>query len=172
MIKRWTTRKEQLSEKKGVTSIEIIMSVLIVIVIISGFVDLTGILRRSNAVSTNTAYVARVVGNQGGIQTSQIKNFSGRYVGSNELYTNIERSMKSSGVKDGEWEVKIYGVPLSKTTNLPVYDYGTRIPIEVSVDYSWGFTQKFIPGNIGGTHTSKNTVSTTHKVRDAGFHQN
>lgn len=164
--------KERLASKKGVTSIEVVMSVLIVIVIISGFVDLTGILRRGNAVSTNTAYVSRVVGNQGGVQTAQVDNFSGRYVNSNELYTNIQRSMRSSGIEDDEWEVRIYGVPLTKGTNLPVYDYGSRIPVVVSVDYKWSFTQNFVPGNIEGTHESKNTVVTTHKIRNSSYRQN
>lgn len=164
--------KEKLANKKGVTSIEVVLSVLIVIVIISGFVDLTAILRRGNAVSTNTAYISRVVGNQGGVQTNQIPNFSGRYVTSNELFSNVQRSMRSSGIADDEWEVRIYGVPLSEGTNLPVYDYGSRIPIVVTVDYEWGFTQNFIPGDIEGTHESKNSVVTTHKIRDGGYRQN
>lgn len=172
MKDRIITFKERLASKKGVTSIEVVMSVLIVIIVISGFVDLTGILRRGNAVSTNTAYVSRVVGNQGGIQTREVPNFSGRYVNSNELYTNVQRSMRSSGIADNEWEVHIYGVPLSKGMNLPVYDYGSRIPIVVSVDYKWGFTENFVPGNIRGTHTSKNTVVTTHKIRNSSYRQN
>jgi len=158
--------------KKGMTSIEIVLSVIIVILIVSGFVDLTGILRRSNAVSMNTSYVSRVVGNQGGIQTRKINNFNGRYIPSSELYGNVKRSMNSSGIPDDEWEVKVYGIKLTPNTNIPVFDYGTRIPVEVTVNYKWGLTDNFIPGNLEGVHESKSTVSTTHKVRDGGFTQN
>lgn len=158
--------------KKGVTSLEIVISVMIVLIVLSGFADLTQILRRSNAVSVNTAYISRVVGSQGGLQTRKIANFSGRYVTANELYTNIDRSMRSSGIPDDEWEVRIHGVKLTPATNIPVYDYGSRIPISVSVDYRWGLTDNFIPGSLEGKHESNNVVSTTHKIRDGGFRQN
>lgn len=157
--------------KKGVTSLEIVVSVMIVLVILSGFIDLTQILSRSNAVSVNTAYVSRVVGSQGGVQNSVIRNFSGRYVTANELYSNINRSMRSSGISEDEWEVRIHGVKLTPITNLPIYDYGSRIPIDIVVDYKWGMTNNFVPGDLEGTHESKNIVSTTYKIRDGGFRQ-
>lgn len=169
MMKRFVNKWTRPEKKKGMTSIEIVLSVLLILIAISGFVDLTNIIRRGTAVSASTAYVSRVVGNQGGIQTKQIKNFSGRYVGSNELYSNIKRTMESSGIPEEDWTVRVYGVTLTPTTNLAVYDYGTSIPITVTVDYEWGFTQNFVPGNIEGTHSSRSSVYTTHKIRDGNY---
>lgn len=157
--------------KKGMTSIEIVLSVLIVIMMIAGFVDLTVILRRGNVATTNTAYISRVVGNQGGLQISEIDNFNGRYVGSSEVYRNVKRSMNSSGISDDEWTATIYGVPLTPETNIPVFEYGTKIPITVDVEYEWSFTSNFIPKELKGARKSKAEVVTTHKIRDAGYSQ-
>lgn len=170
MLKNLIQKKETLN-KKGVTSIEIVVSVLIIVIVVCGFVDLTGILSRTNTMAMNTAYISRVVGSQGGVQTSQISNFSGRYVNSNELYNNVKRSMNSSGIEDDEWEVKIDGVRLTPTTNLRVVDYGSRLPVEVTIGYQWYLTRNYLPGEMKGTKTSKSNVSTTFKIRDGFFSQ-
>lgn len=153
------------------TSLEIAISVLVIVVAIAGLVDLTTILQRTNTVSMNTAYISRVVGSQGGVRTSKIENFAGNYVDSNELYRNVKKSMSSSGIPEDEWEVKIDGRTLTPITNIPLRDYGSKITIETSVDYKWTLTSNVVPGQISGVHTSDNEVYTTHKIRDGGFQQ-
>lgn len=160
-----------IDSKKGMTSLEIIIAVLVVVVIICGFVDLTTILQRTNSVSQNTAYISRVVGSQGGVRTTQIDNFAGTYVTSDDLYRSVKRSMNSSGIEDDDWEVTINGNILNESTNVPLKDYGSRMKIQVSVDYKWGLTSNYVPGDLEGTTTSSNEVFTTHKIRDGNFEQ-
>lgn len=157
--------------KKGMTSLEIVVAVMVVLVILCGFVDLTGILNRLNTVSQNTAYVSRVVGRQGGVQSRKIDNFDGRYVTSKELYLNVKQSMNSTGIPDDEWEVRIDGTPIGASTNIPVKDYGSTMKIEVEVDYDWDLTDNFVPMDFSNTSVSENKVFTTYKVRNQGYVQ-
>lgn len=158
-------------DKKGITSLEIAISVLVIVVAIAGLVDLTTILQRTNTVSMNTAYISRVVGSQGGVRNNKIENFAGNYVDSNELYRNVKKSMNSSGIPDEEWEVKIDGRILTPVTNVPLKDYGNKIKIKASVNYKWALTSNVIPGQVSGVHSSDNEVYTTHKIRNGGFQQ-
>lgn len=158
-------------QKKGMTSFEIVVSVMVVLVILCGFVDLTSILNRLNTVSQNTAYVSRVIGRQGGVQTQEIENFDGRYVTSKELYRNVKQSMNSTGISDDEWEMRIDGMTVTPSSNLPIKDYGTTMGVEVEVSYNWDLTDNFVPMDFSNTKVSENKVFTTYKVRNLDFEQ-
>jgi len=152
------------------TSLEIVIAVLVTLVAFSGYIDMSNIMNRVNVLSQNVGYVARVVGNQGGIRRNEIDNYAGTYVTSSQLYQNVKASMNHAGIKDGEWRVYIDNQRLTSTANLPVKDYGTKMDVKVVIDYDWTLTGNFVPVNMSGEKESTAQVYTTHKVRNAGYH--
>lgn len=157
------------NRKKGMTSLEVVLCVLVTIVAFCGYIDMSNIMNRMNVLSQNTGYVSRVVGKQGGIRRDEIDNFAGTYVTSEHLYRNVKEAMNSAGIPDREWRVYIDNQRLSPVTNIRTKDYGSTVDIRVEVDYEWTLTQNYVPLNLSGTKDSTGSVFTTHKVRDRTY---
>lgn len=159
-----------LKSRKGFSTIEIAIGSIIFIIAISGLIDLTSVLRKLNTMSTQSSYIARTVGRQGGVQLSTPYNYDEKdYVPSAELYSNVKKSFNMSGVPDTNWEATVNGQLLTPGTNLSVITYGTEIPIKVSIKYNWGLISNFIPGAISQHKESYRTVVSSFRLREGDF---
>lgn len=163
-----------LKNKKGASSIEIAIGVLIFIIVVCGFIDLTIILKKINTVSTTTTTVARILGQQGGIGSKAPEGHHGDYITSTELYANIYKSFELSGIKDKDWDIYINNVPFVGSKNGSVqkfgtYDYGKPINVKIKMKYGWTLINNFIPGQITQTKTSKRNVVSSFSIRNGGY---
>ncbi|MFJ8531099.1 hypothetical protein [Bacillus sp. NPDC094106] len=151
--------------KKGVASIEIAISAMLFIMAVGAFIDLSAILSKINSVSSTNAYVARVVGAQGGIRTRAPENFREEYISSKSLYENVKNSLERSGLKESDWVMYIDGQKLTKNTNTLLKDRGKDITIKLEFDLEWSLLSNFIPGEFKNHKVSERTVESSFKVR-------
>lgn len=159
-------------KKMGVQSLTLIIGVLVGFIAIGGLGDLTILQTKFSTLSQQTGYVSRAISDQGGITPAQIENYYGRYVTSQELYSNVQSAMNNSGISDENWEVRVGGQILTPATILPIYDYRERIPVSITINYDWPFSKRFIPGYSGeGSRTSQVEVVSTYKVRESDFQE-
>lgn len=169
MINRLKKKLKHLYDKKGINSLTMIAGVMMAFVGISGLADLTILQTKFSVVSAQTGYISRAIANQGGISTKKVDNYHGKYVTSQQLYSNVKAAMNNSGIADDEWRVFIAGKELTPATSVPVYTYGKKIPVVVQIDYRWRFTSNFIPGNISNSRTSQTESLSTYRIRNEGF---
>lgn len=147
----------------------LIVGVLIAFITISGLADVTALQTKFSVLSQQTGYVSRAVSKQGGVTPTQIDNYHGKYITSNELYTNVKRAMNHAGIEDDEFSVYIGGHLLSPITETPVYDYRERIPVTITIQYNWDFISSFFKPTGKRSRTSQTEVVSTHKIRSSGF---
>lgn len=160
----------KLKNNKGMTSIEVGITVIILIMVLSGFVDLTTILRKQTTLSNASTYVARTVGLQGGVRTNKPDQFGGQnYINSVQLYNNLNTMFKDAGISTNSWTCKVNGYDLNASTNTPLYDFGKEIVIDITVDYNWGLLSNFIPGTLHNKRTSKRIITSSYKIRTGGW---
>ena len=159
------------TRKKGMTTLEIVIGMLICIMMLCGLMDVTNILQKTTALSSVNAYVSRVVADQGGVDTKEINNFAGDYITSAQVYSNVKKIMNNSGVEDEDWGVYIGQVRLSPATKTGPVEYGSTVNVRVVVNYKWDLTSNYVPGNLNNNMSSSSRVFTTHKIRNASFNQ-
>lgn len=159
------------TRKKGMTTLEIVIGMLICIMMLCGLIDVTNILQKTTALSSVNAYVSRVVADQGGVDTKEINNFAGEYITSAQVYSNVKKIMNNSGVEDEDWGVYIGQVRLSPATKTGPVEYGSTVNVRVVVNYKWDLTSNYVPGNLNNNMSSSSRVFTTHKIRNASFNQ-
>ena len=164
----WNKLKES-KGKKGISSLTMIVGVLIAFVAIGGLSDLTILQTKFSALSSQSSYVARVVARQGGLQNTRIDNYHGRYVTTQELYTNILHGMQQSGIAENEWVLKVNGEEILPHTVIPVLNYGDKARVELTIEYDWSVTSNFVPLDMTNTRTNVKNIVTTHRIRDGGF---
>lgn len=161
---------KKIKNSKGMTSIEVGISVIILIMVISGFVDLTTILRKQTTLSNASTYVARTVGLQGGVRGTEPEQFEGySYTNNKELYDNLNTMFKDAGISSNNWTCTINGYKLSSSTNTPLYDFGQDIKINLTIDYDWGLVSNFIPGTLHNHRTSERIITSSYKIRNGGW---
>lgn len=164
--------KEKWKNRKGVGSIEIAISSLIVIMMIAGLVDMINIMQRFDTTSQATNYVSRIIQKQGGVQTNRIENFQGKYTTTSVLYNNVKDMMDANGIPEEDWELTLTlenGVdyPIKPSTNVPLVNFGNRILVTLAVDYEWNMLSNVVPGDIGGTRKSMKEVLSGYQIRDS-----
>lgn len=160
---------KKIKEKKGSVSIETVISSILILILICGFVDLTTILRKQTVISSSAKYVARTVGLQGGIDTYKPPQFKGDYVSNKELYYNLNNIFSDAGIKEDKWEVYIDNHKLTPSLSTKIYDFGQPINIRVEVKYSWSLLSNFIPGKFENKRIAERIIDSSYKVRDGNF---
>lgn len=168
----WKRLKQKWKERKGFGSIEIVISSMIVLTMIAGLLDMITIIQRLDTTSQATGYVSRIVQKQGGVQTSRIENFSGKYTTTDVLYNNVKDMMTSNGISEDEWELSLVldggtKYVITPTTSVPLVDYGNRIRVNLSVDYKWNVLSSMSPSELGGNRDSIREVLSGYKIRDS-----
>lgn len=166
----WKRLKDKWKNKKGFGSIEIVISSLIVIMVVAGLVDTIQITQRLDTTSQAVGYVARVVQKQGGVQTKEIANYSGKYTTTSVLYNNVKSMMEANNIKDTEWNLYLKNgdtqTEITKKTNFPIINYGKRITVTLKVKYNWNTLSIVLPGVMGGTRESSRQVLSGYQIRD------
>lgn len=171
----WTKLKEKmqskLTSKSGAQSLSLVVGVIISFIAIGGLADLTILQTKLSVLSSQTGYVSRTIADQGGVAPTEIDNYHGKYITSKELHENIKAAMNYAGISDDEWVVYIAGQELTPATETKLYDYGTKIPISVRIEYGWPFTSNFVPGEMRNERTSSTKTLSTYMIRDSGYEE-
>lgn len=161
--------KKKLNSKSGAQSLTLVIGVIISFIAIGGLADLTILQTKLSVLSSQTGYVSRTIADQGGVAQQEIDNYHGKYITAKELHGNVKAAMNYAGISDDEWVVYIAGHELTPATETPLYDYGEKIPISVSIEYGWPFTSNFVPGDMRNERTSRTRTLSTYMIRDSDF---
>ena len=156
--------RKKLKETKGLNTIEVAICSMIILVAIGGLLDLNGIMKKFNATSSTTSYIARTISKQGGVRMNKPSSFSGEYVTSQSLYSDVKSNLNNAGIKDSEFTVKINGYTLSSSSNVPIVTYGDDLKVELTINYSWKLLSQFTGGN-NYSKTSNRIVTSSIKNR-------
>jgi len=146
----WKYVKQKWKERKGFGSIEIVLSAMIVLMMVGGMLDMISITQRFETVSQATNYVSRIVQKQGGVRTSRIDNYNGKYTTSATLYNNVKDMMESNGIHEEDWTLTLTlpdgkSYTVTPTTNVPIVNYGQRMKVTISVNYRWNIVSTMLP---------------------------
>lgn len=177
--------KKKLKVKDGLTSIELLVSSLTLIIIFAGLCDFIIISGRMQSISTVMTYMSRTLSVQGCLSNTpeqSYKDTSGKqlyyinyvkhknYITSREFHTHVKRMMDLEAIPENSWRVYIDGELLTPTVTTPLHDFRDKIEISMEVDYEWRTVSQLLPtaGRIitGKFNTSQNIVS-TYKIREA-----
>lgn len=161
---------KRLRNKKGIGSLEIVISALIIIMMIAGMIDMVQVLQKIDTASQTTGYIARTVQKQGGVQTYRIDNFHGKYTTTPVLYDNVKEMLASNGVPEEDWRLYIavgeHLYEITPSTSIPLVDYGNRMRVILEVDYRWNILSQMITIDLKGTKDSVREVLSVYQIRD------
>lgn len=182
--------KKNLKNKKGLSSIELAIGVLIAFLLFAGFLDFLSISNKMQAMSTTSTYLSRVLSNQGclaqnpsscvdidgstGYNVEYIKNKN--FVTSKELYNTVQSIMTHEQIESQDWTVKINNQVLSPNTTTRLFNFRERINVSIEINYNWDSLRLLVPGGnsfLKGTLNSKQSIVSAYKLRndngDNGF---
>lgn len=134
--------------KKGSSSIEIVIGMMIFIMAVCFFMDVLILSWKYSVVAQTTTQVARISSVQGGVNHSAPSDYHGGYTTINQLNSSVREKMNSAGVKNNEWRIDIAGGRIGKNGVSPTgnIDYKQEFQVQTTIDYRWQFTSNFIPG--------------------------
>lgn len=158
--------KNRVQNNKGVTTIEIGLSAILIIIALSGFIDMVNMSQKMDTASSVTGYVGRVVGNQGGLMQQPSVHHLDSYVTTPQLYREVQTTLAKGGFTEKDFTLEINGQVVKPDTNVETVSFGERIPIKLTVKYDWELMSMTVPGTIGGTKTSKREVVSSFKIRE------
>lgn len=150
----------KLKNKKGLSTLEIVIGVFIFIIVLCFLMDLLILNWKFSVIAQTNTQVARIASIQGGVLNSPPQAWPGgnsNYITISELNDILNDKFQSAGIASNEWEIRIGSGGISKSgTKSPVsYDYKEVFSVEITVDYRWDFMSNIIPGNLRQTITSK-----------------
>lgn len=161
--------KERLANKAGMTTLEVAISVIIVLMALGGFVDMVNTSQKLDTASSVTGYVGRVVANQGGVRTAPTVHHVGNYVTSDQLYREVSMILKNGGVPEEDFKLLINNKVIKPGTNIPLQDFGKRMKVELKVAYRWDMISQLVPGDMEGEKVSSREVISSFKVRQGNI---
>lgn len=145
--------------KKGATAIEVVISIMMMLLLLSFMIDLLAVIWKHSVVSQVNTEVSRIVGIQGGLLNSAPEGYPGgneNYLSASEVTQLLDNKFASAGVSGDKWKVKVGSGTLGKDGIAEAkYDYLTTFTVEVNIDYEWEYISKMIPGQITQTIVSK-----------------
>ena len=74
------------------------------------------------------------------------------------MYDKVKKLYATCSVKEGDWNVKINGVPLQPGGNYK-YDYQEQITVVTNMKYSWTFSKHILPIPDSVIGSTKATIS-------------
>lgn len=158
--------KSKLSNKQGVSAIEIVVGCLIFLMLMCFMTDIAVLTWKFSAISQTNTHLARTVGLQGGALASAPQGFPGgnaAYASKTEIYNTIKENLNKAGIKDGEFKVMINNSEL-RAQNKEV-DYRDFLTTTIELDYKWDMTSNFVPGSITNKLKSKRSSISEFKYR-------
>lgn len=143
--------KEKHNGKKGITTIENVVNVMIFLIVLALLVDLLILGWKFSVISQTNSYVTRTAGLQGGILSSAPAGYPGgntAYIGTAEMKDKIDSYFSGAGFEAGDYEVRVNGRNVSSGYSTGEIDYRENISTEITVDYEWQLISNFVPGNL------------------------
>lgn len=153
-----------IANKKGMSTIEFIISFMVFIMLFSYIFDLCLITYKQYAVAEQTSQIARQVSKQSGCEKVTPFNFPGgneNYYTQLELYRIMERKMNNLNIPATDWNIIVKtktasgGIKQVTLTNSTANNgikaqYRDFITVQVTYNYEWGLWSQFVPGTIEG----------------------
>ena len=140
----------KLREKKGVSTIEIVIGMLIFLIALCFLMDLLMLLWKFSVIGQTTTQVARITGIQGGALKSPPTSWYGganNYTNINQLHNLVEDKFQSAGIASNEWEMTIGGGSIGSggTVSTGEIDYKTNFEVVTTVNYHWDYVSNILP---------------------------
>lgn len=152
--------RKRLKNKKGMSTLDFIINVFILLLLFSFLTDLFVISFRQYKVSQFSNELIRVISKQGGVRTTAPNNFPGgnaNYLDKTEFQNIISDRLQDIGAIN--YRVRLYKesggsetsvlYPVPTATNF-VVDYQEYVRIEIRYEYKWSLMSAFIPGGLKG----------------------
>lgn len=150
----------KLKNKKGASTIEIVIGLMIFILLFGFMLDLIVLTWKFNVVAQTNTQIARIAGLQGGIQSSAPNGWAGgnsSYISSSQMQRTVLDKMNSAGIKPGDWTVRIGNGTITSGSagQSKRYDYLETFTTKVEVRYTWDFMSMMLPGNFSQSLSSE-----------------
>lgn len=141
---------KKLKEKKGMSTIEFAIGMLILVTMLIFFCDLFKISYTYYVANQQLNYVARTVGIEGGVHAVEPTGFPEKYYTSGDVLKSMEDGFKGAGVKPSDFSVVIRDVNTDKSITLTpssniTVDYTKGVNVEVNVKYKWNLLSQILP---------------------------
>lgn len=156
------------NDKRGVSSIEMVIAALIFLMLFSFMMDLLILSWKFNVVAQTNTMVARVAGIQGGIRSTAPRGYPGgnaNYISSSEMTNIVRDKFNSAGIaaRDYTFRVGSGRIGGTSTSSSAAYDYMSEFDTVVTVEYGWDFMSNFIPGELRNSMTSRRSTMSEWK---------
>lgn len=150
----------KLKEKKGVSTIEIVIGMLIFLIALCFLTDLLMLLWKFSVIGHTTTQVARLTGIQGGALTSSPPSWPGgnaNYTTISDVQGIVEDKFQSAGIASNEWNMSIErgSIGSGGTKASERIDYTENFEVVTTVDYRWDFVSNILPIDLNQTITAK-----------------
>lgn len=157
--------KNKIKNKKGLSTIEWVLCILIFITLVSFLFDLYFISYKQFRVSAETSNLMRVISNQSGVEALTPNNYPGgdeNYLTVDEAYDRLDTAFKGLGIGEDDWDVQVSmrnktastienrTIALEKGQPGIKADYRDYITLKVSFKYKWGLWSQMVPADITG----------------------
>lgn len=161
----------KLKNKKGMSTIEIIIGVLIFLALLCFMLDLLILTWKFSVVAQTNTYLARVSGIQGGALWSAPDDYPGGYETIGELNATINEKFQAAGIASTEWSGSVGNGRIGShgTSESSEYDYKEVFTTEITVRYRWEFMSNIIPGSLTQTITSRRPAMSEWKYNYADW---
>jgi hypothetical protein len=140
----------KLKNKKGASTIEIVIGVLIFILILGFMLDIIVLTWKFNVVSQTNTQIARIAGIQGGVRSAAPSGWPGGYTTIRTLDGLVMDKMSSAGIESEEWEGSIGNGRIGRNgvSQTEEYDYKTNFETTLTIEYTWEFLSMMLPGSF------------------------
>lgn len=147
-------------KKKGLSSLEFVISILIFMLLFAPFIDIVVIGVKFGASTQAVQHVTRIVGVQGGMLSSAPTGYPGgatSYNTGSQVDNQVTNMLSKAGIKEGDYSIKVGGSPI---TSGVAYDYMDDIDVTMRVNYKWEMLSMMLPGEFDFYLTNnRSTVS-------------
>lgn len=126
------------NNKKGEQAIIMVIGFMIMLLLLTFFLDVVVISRKHAALSDTAGMIARLAALQGGVLDSAPNGYDSAYTNRSELLDKIAVSLKSAGISKQAVNVEINGKDIFKTETDKL-DYGSIITVTMKLRYSFKY---------------------------------
>lgn len=158
--------KDKIKNKKGLSTIEWVICMLIFLMFVSFLFDLFFISYKQFRVSAEGTNLMRVISNQSGIEDNTPYNYPGgdeNYLTVDEAYDRLNETFKGLGISEDDWEMEVSMrdktlATIEDTTVIIEQgasgikgDYRDYVTLKITFKYKWGLWSQMVPTDITGT---------------------
>lgn len=157
--------KVAMKNKNGISSIELIISMMIFLLVLCFFLDITMLTWRFTSLSSVNSNVTRAVSIQGGVRTTAPSGYPGgntEYLSSRKIRDLVADVLHGAGVEDADFDVYINGSKLRNNSNIQI-DYLKPVNVKITTRYDWKYVSNLIPGSLNHRVTSERNALSEFK---------